>query len=134
MHGHTPYPAFALGPDCFSIAGSFQCNAGSNPASTTFRKSLGLNFSVTYAATGVFTVTLASGLVLPAQPMGIIVSPQFAVLADDWFDTAVVGESTLTTTRTIVIQAHRAGVAREVANVAGNRINFCIFAQNNTGK
>lgn len=135
MDGHNPYGLMTTGPERFVLGGSFQTNGASNPAATTYRGSAGgLSFTVTYAATGVYTVTLASNLRLPAQPMSIALSPQFAVLATDWFDCAVVGETTLNaSTRSFVIQAHRSGVANAPANTAGNRINFIIYASNNTG-
>jgi hypothetical protein len=134
MDGHSPYRLWGLGPDRFVLAGSFQTNAGSNPSSSTYRGKDGLAFTVTYAATGVFTVTLPAGFRLPAQPLAIGAWAQFADLATDWFEVAVVGETTLNaSTRQFVLQAHRSGVAREVANTAGNRINFHIFTQNNTG-
>ena len=136
MDGFQTYQVECLGPEPLVYWGSFQCNSTSNPASTTFRGPPGLvGFSVVYSATGVFTVTLPAGLALPAQAYSIVVSPQFAVLATDWFDCAVLGESTLnSTTRQFVVQAHRSGTGQAPANTAGNRINFAIFATNSTGK
>ena len=135
MHGHSPYEMWALGPDRFCLGGSFQCNAAANPASTTYRGNDFMSFAVTYAATGTYTVTLGSGLILPAQPLFVAAWPQYATLATDWFECGVLGESTLNaTTRQFVIQAHRNGTAREPAATAGNRINFAIFASNNTGR
>lgn len=136
MDGSFCQAVEALGAEPLAYWGSFQCNSTSNPASTTFRGPQALvGFTVAYSATGVFTVTLPAGLALPAQAYSIVVSPQFAVLATDWFDCAVLGETTLnTTTRQFVIQAHRSGTGQAPANTAGNRINFAIFATNSTGK
>jgi hypothetical protein len=136
MDGFLTQLVETLGPEPLAYWGSFQCNGTSNPSSTTFRAPPGLaGFTVAYSATGVFTITLPAGLTLPSQAYSIIASPQFAVLATDWFDCAVLGESTLnSTTRQFVVQAHRSGTGQAPANTAGNRINFAIFATNSTGK
>jgi len=124
-----------VGTEGVLLVGSFQCNASSDPASTTFRAPPALKgFTVSYAATGTYTVTLPAGFTLPAQPLFVAAWPQFATLATDWFECGVLGESTLNaTTRQFVVQAHRNGTAREPANTAGNRINFAIYARNTTG-
>jgi hypothetical protein len=54
-------PVQSLGPDPILYSGSFQTNGGSDPSSTTFRYPRGLAFTVTYAATGVYTITLPAG-------------------------------------------------------------------------
>jgi hypothetical protein len=124
-----------LGPEPIVFAGSFQPHAGSDPSSTLFEYPNGLKFSVTYAATGTFTVTLPEGAILPDQPYAILVSAQYATLATDWFEVGVLGATTLNATaRQFVVQAHRNGTAREVAATTGNRINFAIVATNSTGK
>lgn len=133
MDGFDLRPLEAMGNEQLVYYGSFQTNGTSDPSSTTFRYPRGLVFTVTYSATGVFTVTLPAGLTLPSQPYSIVVGAQFAVLATDHFVVGVLGETTLTTTRTIVIQAHRNGTGQAPANTAGNRINFAIFATNSTG-
>lgn len=133
MDGFDVRPMEGLGNERLVYDGSFQCNGTSDPSSATFRYPRGLAFTVAYSATGVFTVTLPAGLALPSQPYSIVVSAQFATLATDHFVVGVVGETTLTTTRTFVIQAHRNGTGQAPANTAGNRINFAIFATNSTG-
>lgn len=134
MDGHPSYPLRGLGPDRFVIGGSFQCNGTSNPASTTYRGTSGLPFTVTYSATGVYTITFPSGYRFPAQPLAVVASAQYATLATDWFEVGVLGETTLNgTARQIVLQAHRSGTANAPANTAGNRINFWVLMQNNTG-
>lgn len=135
MDGFHTQPFKGLGAERLIYDGSFQTNGSSDPSSTTFQYPSGLLFSVSYAATGVYTVTLPEGLALPAQPYSIVVSAQAATLATDWFEVLVIGATTLnSSTRQFVVQAHRAGTAREPANTAGNRINFAIFASNSTGK
>ena len=123
-----------IGPDRIILAGSFAPNGASNPLAASSRgREHGNLFTVTYAATGIFTVTFPAGYTLPAQPASIIVLPQFDALAN-WFDCAVIGDTTLnTTTRQIVIQAHRAGVANAPAAATGCRINFMLQVSNNTG-
>lgn len=122
-----------LGTDTIAYFGSFQTNGTSNPASTTFRGPPGFIFTVTYSATGVFTVTLDASLNLPDLPAYIEANPQGAVLATDWFDCFVLGEFNRTT-RSFVIQAHRSGTGQAPANTAGNRINFSLIFRNSTSR
>lgn len=134
MDGQAFFPLKGLGAEGMAICSSFQCNASSNPLSTTFRGPKGFIYTVTYAPTGIYTVALASGLGLPEQPFVVAAWPQYATLATDWFECGIVGDTTLnTTTRSFVIQAHRNGTAREPAATAGNRINFGIIFRNSTG-
>lgn len=134
MDGYALHNVKGCGPEPVIYAGSFQCNGTSDPSSTTYEYPPGFPFTVTYSATGVFTVTLPSGFVLPDQPYSIQVTPQFSELAN-YFAVGVLGETTLnTTTRQFVIQAHRAGTGEAPTNTAGNRINFAIHATNSTGR
>lgn len=127
-------PLKACGPDRVLLAGSFACNGATNPVATSSRgRDFGHTFTVAYAATGIYTVTLPAGFKLPAQPGAIIVVPQWDAIAN-WFDVAQVAESTLNANSpSFVIQAHRSGVANAPAAAAGCRINFMIFGSNNTG-
>lgn len=123
-----------LGPDTYCLAGSFAPNGTSDPlvASSRGRK-FGFTFTVTYAATGVYTVTVPSNMTFPNQVTSIVVSAQVDALAS-YFAVMVVGDTTLnTTTRQFVIQAHRAGTGEAVAAATGSRINFAIFISNTTG-
>lgn len=123
-----------IGPDRVVVHGSFAPNGASNPLAASSRgREHGNLFTVTYAPTGIYTVTFPQGYTLPSQPMSIIVSAQCDTFAN-WFEVINVGETTLnTTTRTIVIQAHRNGVANAPAAAAGCRINFLLVVSNNTG-
>lgn len=123
-----------IGPDRVILAGSFAPNAAANPLNASSRgREHGQTFTVVYAATGIYTVTLPAGYTLPAQPASILLVPQFDALVN-WFDVAVIGESTLNAvTRQFVIAAHRAGVAIAPAAAAGCRINFMLHVSNNTG-
>lgn len=124
-----------IGPERILLCGSFACNGGTAPVVTDSRgREYGHLFTVAYAATGQFTLSWPSGYTTPAQPGAIVVSPQWDAVAN-WFDVAVVGESTLTaTTRTLLIQAHRSGTANAPAAGTGARINFMLHVSNNTGK
>lgn len=126
-------PLHTNATDVVVVSGSFQTNGGSAPSSTTFRSTTGSSFTVGYAATGVFTVTLGSDLTFPDKPIAVILTKGGAVLATDWFDLLQIGEYN-TTTRALVIQAHRAGTANAPANTAGNRINFTLIFRNSTSK
>lgn len=123
-----------IGPDRIILSGSFAPNTAANPLAASSRgREFGNGFVVTYAATGIYTVTFPAGYTLPAQPATIIVSPQCDTFAN-WFEVIVVGETTLNTvTRQFVIQAHRNGVANQPAVAAGCRINFALQVSNNTG-
>lgn len=139
MHGHAEQYAKGLGPENFSIGFSFQTTTTPGALDATaqsFRKATGWSgrFSVSYAATGIYTITLPTGMILPSQPHSISVDPQAATLATDWFECLVIGETTLNaTTKQIVVQCHRNGTAQAPANTAGNRINVTLCFQNNTG-
>src|SRR5574343_1450767 len=50
------------------LSGSFQCNATSDPASSSFRGTLS-GFTVTYSATGKFVVTIPNGWGAVAKPV-----------------------------------------------------------------
>lgn len=126
-------PIKGLGSDKILYTGSFQCNATSNPVSTTFRASPGFIFTVAYSATGVQTVTLDASLNLPGLPEFIECAPQGAVLATDWFDCFILGEFNLAT-RSFAIQMHRSGTGQAPANTAGNRVNFCLVFRNSTSR
>ena len=127
-------PIKGYGTEQFRLVGSFQCNGTNNPAAATHRTPPGMPFAVTYAATGVFTVTLSDpSAVFPELPLEITVTPQFATLATDWFECGVLGEFNRTT-RSFQIQAHRSGTGQAPANTAGNRINFCITVRNSTSR
>ena len=125
----------AIGPDRILLAGSFAPNGTTDPLVASHRgREFGFTFTVTYSATGIYTLTLPSGYTLPAQPASVIVTPQWDAIAN-WFDVAVVAETTLATAaRQFVIQAHRSGVAQAPAVNAGCRINFMLHVSNNTGK
>ncbi len=126
-------PLKCLGTDGMVYSASFQTNAAANPLSSTFRAPPGLVFTVAYAATGIYTVTLDASLKLPALPFVVRATPQYATLATDWFECGVVGEFNLTT-GAFVVQAHRNGVANAPAATAGNRINFEISFRNSTSR
>jgi hypothetical protein len=129
------HPLMGIGPDRIILAGSFAPNTAAAPLAASSRgREFGCLFTVTYAATGVYTVTFPAGYTLPAQPASIIVSPQFDAIASG-FEVAVIGETTLTSaTRQFVIQAHRARTPFEAVAAAGTRINFLLHVSNNTGK
>jgi hypothetical protein len=134
MDGLITQPIDSLGNEPRILWGSFQCNGTSNPDSTKFRYPPGMKFTAVYSATGVVTVTLPVGCGTPGQPATVVASAQFAVLATDYFEVAVLGETTLNTgARQIVFQMKRAGTGQAPAATAGNRVNFAIFFNNSTG-
>lgn len=133
MDGLNRGELLTIGKDQYLLTGSFAVNGGSAVDQTTRRGTdLGFPFSVTYAATGQFTVTLPSGMGFVAQPGSIVVSPQWDAVAN-WFDVAVVGDFNLTA-RSFLIQAHRSGTANAPPAGTGARINFAIKVSNTTGR
>lgn len=69
------YELLAAKPNCTQLRGTFRCNAAANPAVANNRGSFAA-FTVTYAATGLFTVTLPQGWGASALP-NIVVSNSF---------------------------------------------------------
>lgn len=127
------HPLKGVGPERVLLAGSFDANAGANPVVLRGRE-FGFTFTVIYAPTGLFTITLPPGFTLPAQPGAIITTPQWDSTTN-WFDVAVLGETSLiTTTRQFVLQTHRSGTPQQVPANAGARVNFMLHVSNNTGK
>lgn len=116
-------------PVCFW--GSFAPNASSTPVVASNGGPPGLKAAaVTYAATGVFTVTLPTGWSAVGTPT-IIVSAQAESLTE-FFEVMVV-DAYAAATRSFVIQAHRAGTGREIAASADARIHWAIFFNNSNG-
>jgi hypothetical protein len=136
MHGIARQKLWGDAVDGTLIAGSFQCNAASNPLAATYRRGrYAPAWTVTYTATGIYTVQFPADFKLPAlaQVIRAAAWPQWATLATDWFECAPVGEYD-TANRRLVIQAHRNGVANAPAATAGNRINFALLLSQNDGK
>lgn len=127
-------PIKGLGQDLFVLAGSFQGNGVSDPATAGKRSTPGFVWTVVRdAAVGLYKITLDSTLKLPELPVAIDITTQGAVLATDQCSAMVVGEFDLTN-GLFRIQLHRAGVAFELPNTAGNRVNFKLFVRNTTGR
>lgn len=121
----------ALGGDPVCYFGSFAPNGSSAPLVASNGGPPGLKaFTVAYAATGQFTVTLPGGLNVAGTPT-IVVSAQCADLTE-YFEVVTIGAYN-STARSFVIQAKRAGSGREVAAAAGARIHFAILFNNSSG-
>jgi hypothetical protein len=134
MNGNASYPAYNLAPDEFHIGFSWQGNNTSSPDAANNRGPRGLSWSVARTGVGLYVVTLGAGFSFPAQPFAVTATTQGAVLATDRCEAMVIGETTITTTRTITVQLHRAGTAFELPATAGNRVNVVIYCSNNTGR
>ncbi len=126
MHGIARQELWGDAVDGTLIAGSFQCNAASNPLAATYRRGrYAPAWTVTYTATGIYTVQFPADFKLPALAQ--------VIRAAAWPQCAPVGEYD-TANRRLVIQAHRNGVANAPAATAGNRINFALLLTQNDGK
>ncbi len=127
-------PIKGIGTDLFILAGSFQGNGTSDPATAGKRTTPGFIWTVVRdGAVGLYKVTLDPTLRLPELPVAIELSTQGAVLATDRTEAMVIGEFDLTS-QFFRIQLHRAGTAFELPNTAGNRVNFKLFVRNTTGR
>jgi hypothetical protein len=131
MDGQFTQGLKAPGGEPRAVWGSFAPNGSSTPVVTSNGGPPGLKaFTVAYAATGAFTVTLPVGYGLVGTPT-ILVSAQAADLTE-YFEVIQTGAYS-PTTRSFVIQAKRAGSGREVAAAAGARIHFAALFNNSTG-
>lgn len=127
-------PIRGIGTDLFILAGSFQGNATSDPATATKQSTPGFIWTVVRdGAVGLYKVTLDTALRLPEKPVAIDLTMQGAVLATDRCEAMVIGEYDLTS-QFFRIQLHRAGTAFELPNTAGNRVNFKLFVRNTTSR
>lgn len=131
MDGFIAQVLKGLGGSPHVLWGSFKPNGSSDPDSDDNTGPPGLKaFTTTYAATGVYTVTLPAGMSLPAN--ATIVAFEQVDQLSSYFDVMTVGDYAATT-RSFVLQAHRAGTGREVAAATGTRIHFVILFNNSTG-
>ena len=131
MNGFITQMVEGLGAEPMILWGSFAPNGSSTPAVASNGGPPGLKaFTVAYAATGAFTVTLPVGCTPVGTPT-ILLSAQAADLTE-YFEVIQTGAYNATT-RSFVIQAKRAGTGREVAAAAGARIHFALIFNNSTG-
>lgn len=132
MDGFITQKVNALGAEPLLFWGSFRPNGTSNPDSANNVGPPGLRpFTVAYAATGQYTVTLPAGLSVPANAT-IQLTAQAADLSS-YFEVMLIGDHALATTRSFIIQAKRAASGNAPASAAGTRIHFAIFGNNSTG-
>lgn len=132
MNGHYATPAKLFGADEYVMAGSFATNGTTSPTSAMLRKPLGLNFTVAYSATGIYTVTFPSNLKLPAIPYHVEAHLNGAVA--DWAAVTVTGVNMSAATPNIVLALHRAGTAQAPpANGNGASVHFKLVFTNSTG-
>jgi hypothetical protein len=128
MEGFHTQPIHGLGAEARVVWGSFAPNGASNPLKANNGGPPGARaFTVTYAATGQYTVTLPEGLTLVGTPT-ILVSAQAADLAG-YFEVMTTGAYN-PATRSFVIQAKRAATGQQVAAAAGARIHFALLFNN----
>lgn len=124
------YECLVMKPNCTRLRGTFQCNSTSDPSTATFTGNFS-GFTVTYGATGKFTVTLPAGFRAPNAP-NILVSN--SCIAGTPFTVQVDGTYS-STARTFVIAAYDyAGSAVAPANNASNTITFDVEFIDTTGK
>lgn len=131
MNGLFVQPTEGLGPEPRCVSFSFAPNGTSNPLTSAERGPRPLtNSTITYSATGVYTIVFPVDFTPPADAQ-FLVSAQCESLAN-WFEVCQVGAYNATT-RTLVVQAHRSGTGQAVAAAAGARIHVAIFFNHSTG-
>ena len=97
MDGRATFPVRgSFRRDMILGMGSFQCNAASNPSSTTFRGSVKKMMSVAYSATGLFTVTFSPTLRFP-DAIDVLVGNSCAdMTATNFFEANLKGDPSAT--------------------------------------
>jgi hypothetical protein len=119
----------SVGPDPTWLAASFAPNGTSNPLTASNAGPPSLRaFTTTYAATGLFTVTLPAGFSVVGTP-SIQVTVQ--ALIADYFEVMV--GAYVPATRSFTIQAKRAASGYAPPAAATTRIHFTVFFNNSTG-
>jgi hypothetical protein len=109
---------------------SFRPNAASNPAAADITGPLKrFVSSIAYSATGIQTVSFTADFVFATAPRFVPVAE--SVDLSSWFSVIQTGAYA---SRTLTLQQHRSGTAREVASDAANVIRVYVFAQDTTGK
>lgn len=131
MDGFHKQHVMSLGSSPTILRGSFAPNGTSDPLVASNGGPRGLRaFTTVYAATGQYTVTLPTGLILPGTPT-IMVSAQAADLTN-YFEVMTVGAFDAVA-RSFVVQAKRAASGFAPAAAAGCRIHFGLFFNDSTG-
>ena len=139
MDGITQFPIIGTPrPGGHIMWGSFAPNATSTPATADFLGSLKGRFSVAYSATGIYTVTLGTGLSFPENPV-ILLTSQCVDMTDTNRFWVVQKGAYSNTNRTFDIQALQDSAAAASAGFAvpanaANRIAFMLCIINSTGK
>lgn len=111
---------------------SFAPNGSSNPLLTAVGGGLTRFITgITYGATGVYTVQFGTDFVFANAPVFHVVAQPDSLA--NWFIAQQIGQYN-TTTRQLVIQAHRSGAGYEPAASSGCRIRSSLYALDTTGK
>lgn len=120
------YPVKGFLPESVLGSGRFRTNAAATP--TVFGGSLKGLYTVTYAATGLFTVTLHKRFKFPSsRPPTILLSRHSVdVTNTNRFEVSLVTDWT-PATRSFVIQAHQGATAFQVPSNANNWIHFVLI-------
>lgn len=105
MDGRGTYPIRgAFRQNAIIGTGSFQTNAASNPASSTYRGSLKNMFAVTYSATGLYLVTFTPSLVF-SEKINVVVSNSCADMTSTNFFVATLKGDVSSTTGAFTVAA-----------------------------
>lgn len=133
MNGVSVSPAKSFGPAELLGYGSFATNGASAPTAAMIRSQRGLPFTVTYTATGLYTVTFAKKFkaLKALTAVGAWLNGALA----DYADVMVVANELHLPACRLQLQLHRAGVAQAPpANANGAFVNFEFCVTNTSGK
>ncbi len=108
----------------------FAPNGASNPTTITGPLARFVS-SITYSATGIYTITFTSEFVFANTPV-FFVDQSFDVIAN-YFSANQIGAYN-TTTRVLVVQTNRSGTGQQVAAGTGALVKIAMYAQDTGGK
>ena len=135
MNGQTPYPAYDLSPDKFTVDLSFGGNDVGAPVSVRSERGMPNGVAIARTGVGLYVITFGAGFVVPsaARLVGIHVTAEPVNVAGAFMAVPLAG-NTLTTTRTLSIQCLDAAFAAVELPAGGtSRVNVQIAFVNNTG-
>lgn len=127
---------FGFLPETHIGTGRFRPNGSSNPSSSNNGGTLVGLFTVTYGATGLYTVTLSpKGLKFPSTrpPVILLTAGNVDNTNTNRFQVNLVGDWT-NSTRSFVIQARQEATAFAVPSDPGNWIQFALIGTPSSAK
>lgn len=124
-------PAKGYGPEPRVTRFSFAPNGTSDPLVASNHGPPGIKAAtITYSATGIYTIVFPVDFAPPTNTVFGLTGQVDAIA--NYFALMIIG-AYVASTRTLVVQAHRAGTGQAVAAAAGNRIHISMTFNDSTG-